>query len=75
LSAGGLQVFVWGDLGAFWGGEMSWHADTRTLVVGPVPETVPSLPVALSLQFDETAPVSVEATMASGQRERYSAIP
>ena len=44
--------FVSGDLGSFWSGEMAWSAGQQTLVVGPVPETAPGLPVAMSLRFD-----------------------
>ena len=67
--------FVSGHLGAFWSGEMAWNADQRTLVVGPVPETAPGLPVAMSLRFDATALASVEVVMASGARYRFQATP
>ena len=66
---------VAGDLGAFWSGEMAWNAGQRTLVVGPVPETAPGLPVAMSLRFNETALASVEAVMASGARYQFQATP
>ena len=65
--------FVFGDLGAFWGGEMSWSAADQTLAVGPVPETAPGLPVALWLHFDGTTLVFVEAAMASGVRYHFRA--
>jgi hypothetical protein len=69
-----------GQLGSFWSGEMAWRADQQTLVVGPVPETAPGLPVAMSLRFDGTAPAgpalaSVEAVMASGARYQFQATP
>jgi hypothetical protein len=67
--------FVFGDLGAFWSGEMTWNADQQTLVVGPVPETAPGLPVAMSLRFDGAALASVEAVMASGARYQFQATP
>lgn len=68
-----LDRFVSGDLGVYWDREMSWHADEQTLVVGPVPETAPGLPVALWLHFDGSTLASVEAAMASGVRYRFVA--
>jgi hypothetical protein len=56
---------VGGALGAFWAGEAAWIASEQTLVVGPVPETAPGLPVALRLRFDGNLLTSVDATMAS----------
>jgi hypothetical protein len=67
--------FVFGALGSFWSQEMSWHADAQTLAAGPVPETAPGLPVALSIQADGPTVVSVEATMASGVRYHFQASP
>jgi hypothetical protein len=67
--------FLFGHLGAFWSGEMAWNADQQMLVVGPVPETAPGLPVAMSLRFDGTALASVEAVMASGARYQFQATP
>ncbi len=67
--------FLYGHLGAFWSGEMAWNADQQTLVVGPVPETSPALPVAMSLRFDGTTLASVEAVMASGVRYQFQATP
>jgi hypothetical protein len=63
--------FVSGDLGSFWSGDVSWNTAEQTLVVGPVPETAPGLPVALRLRFDGTGLASVEATMASGLRYHF----
>lgn len=65
--------FVAGDLGAFWNGEMTWNAAQQTLVVGPVPETAPGSPVAMSLRFDVAGLASVEAVMASGARYQFHA--
>ena len=69
--------FVYGDLGAFWTGETgtSWGPN-QTLVIGPVSETVSTLPVKLALRFDDTnaALVSVEATMASGTLYRFQPV-
>jgi hypothetical protein len=56
---------VGGALGAFWAGEAAWNASEQTLVVGPVPETAPGLPVALRLRFDGNLLTSVDATMVS----------
>ena len=67
--------FLFGHLGAFWSGEMAWNAAQQTLVVGPVPETAPGLPVAMSLRFDGTALASVEAVMAFGTRYQFQAAP
>ena len=67
--------FVSGELGPFWSPEMSWRADAQTLTAGPVPETAPGLPVALSLQVDGSTVVSVEARMASGLRYHFQASP
>jgi hypothetical protein len=69
------ERFVYGELGPFWSEEMSWRADAQTLAAGPVPETAPGLPVALSIQFDGSTVVSVEATMASGIRYHFQASP
>lgn len=65
--------FVYGDLGSFWDREMSWSAGEQTLIVGPVPETAPGLPVALSLRFDGTMLTSVEAALPSGTRYHFQA--
>jgi hypothetical protein len=64
---------VAGQLGSFWSGEISWSAGEQTLVAGPVPETAPGLPVAMSLHFDAAALGSVEAVMASGVRYQFRA--
>ena len=68
-----LNRFVTGDLGAYWDREISWRADEQTLVVGPVPETAPGLPIALWLRFDGSTLTSVEAAMASGLHYRFNA--
>lgn len=69
------EQFVYGELGAFWSPEMSWRADVQTLSAGPVPETAPGLPVALSIQVDGSTVVAVEAKMASGLRYHFQASP
>jgi hypothetical protein len=65
-----VMPLISGDLGAFWAGEMVWHAASSTLVVGPVPETQPDLPIELELHFNEHWLQSADAEMPSG--ERYS---
>jgi hypothetical protein len=65
--------FVYGELGAFWSGEMTWNEGAQTLVVGPVPETTPGAPVSLSLHFDGATLTTVEAVMASGARYHFNA--
>jgi hypothetical protein len=67
------RQFVNGDLGAFWTGEWAGWAGNQTLGIGPVPETTPSLPVILELQFDGPALVSVLAIMPSGTRYTFQA--
>lgn len=64
-----------GDLGAFWGGEMAWDDAAQTLSIGPVPETKPELPVAVSLVFEDTTLVTVQATLASGEKYAFDARP
>ncbi|MES1185944.1 MAG: hypothetical protein ABUL60_19175 [Myxococcales bacterium] len=71
-AAGG---FVLGTLGAFWHGEMSWSEPDGTLQVGPVPETVPGLPLRLELRFVDSALQSVDATLPTGELQRFSATP
>ncbi|HEX6278367.1 MAG TPA: hypothetical protein VFZ53_35215 [Polyangiaceae bacterium] len=73
LGISGTLPLVWGDLGPFWGGEMSWLSDEETLVVGPVPVTDPSFPIALRLDFQGVVLTSVEAEMASGARYLFNA--
>jgi hypothetical protein len=70
-----LGGFVLGTLGAFWHGEMLWSETDSTLQVGPVPETVPGLPLRLELKFVDSALQSVEATLPTGELQRFSATP
>jgi hypothetical protein len=72
LISGSLPL-VLGDLGPFWSGEMSWLLDEETLVVGPVPVTDPTFPIALRLRFEGIVLTSVEAEMASGARYLFNA--
>jgi hypothetical protein len=64
---------VLGTLGAFWVSEMRWSDGESTLDIGPVSETVPGLPIQLRLRFEASALQSVEATLPSGERQRFSA--
>jgi hypothetical protein len=66
-------AFVRGDFGQFWSGEMTWDEPTETLSVGPVPATLPELPVALTLDFSGTTLV-LEATMPSGATYTFEAL-
>jgi len=76
LSIEGSSVpVVWGDLGPFWAGEMSWHEDEQTLVIGPVPATDPAYPIGLRLRFEDVVLTAVEAQMASGDRYVFDAMP
>jgi hypothetical protein len=61
-----------GALGAFWAGEMVWREDDTTLVVGPVPETQPDLPVALEFHFDTTWLESIDVWMPSGNHYSFA---
>jgi len=75
IQSGSRGGFVLGTLGAFWQGEMRWNEGESSLEIGPVPETVPGLPVYLRLHFVETTLQWVEATLSSGELQRFSASP
>jgi len=66
---------IGGDLGPFWGEEMSWDADRQILTVGPVPATDPNLPVALLLGFNGTVLSSVEAISAGDVHYHFLVMP
>lgn len=66
--------YVFGALGSYLSSEMTWNAHEQTLLVGPVPETDPGLPVQLRLHFDGNTLTSVEATMGSGLRYTFQAV-
>ena len=61
------RAFVFGDLGSFWDGELSWDESSETLLAGPVPETHPDLPIELRLSFTGTELPEVVATLPSGE--------
>jgi hypothetical protein len=68
-SSVGVDSFT-GVLGIFWNPDFHWDEATRTLTAGPVPETIPSMPVKLELYLD---PVSTDvldavATLADGTK-------
>jgi hypothetical protein len=63
---GGSLPLLFGDLGPFWAGEMTWLESESTLEVGPVPPTAPELPIALRLRFAGDVLMTCEATFASG---------
>ena len=62
-----------GDLGGFWNTEMSDPMQGSPVRVGPVPVTVPTLPISLSLEFDSTGFVNVSAATPSGGFYRFAA--
>lgn len=66
---------VAGTLGAFWESEMTWNEAEQTLVAGPVPETSPELPTQLTLRFQSTTPVSVDAVFPSGDTTTFQVVP
>ena len=57
-----------GDLGAFWDPDLHWDEATRTYTLGPVPETIPGVPVKLELHLDasDVGLRDIVATMADG---------
>lgn len=64
-----------GTLGAFWESEMTWNEAEQVLVAGPVPETSPELPTQLTLHFQSTALVSVDAVFPSGETTTFQVGP
>ncbi len=66
---------VTADLGAFWATEMSWQENEQILTVGPVSPTAPELPVSLTLRFNGLNLSEVEATVPSGTRYQFQAMP
>ena len=71
----GYRGVIFSSLGAFWGTEVSWNEEEQTLTAGPVPETVPDLPIQLTLRFDADLLVRVEALLPSLEMRAYSARP
>jgi hypothetical protein len=71
----GDLLLLSGALGAFWTGEMTWDEAAQTLVIGPVAATAPDVPTALRMRFDAATLKSVEATLPSGSRFEFSAVP
>jgi hypothetical protein len=67
-----LVVFcagIAGDLGAFGGSDLhvtTVDGHTTAIVAGPVPETSPTLPTGLTLRFENSLLVGVEARTPSG---------
>ncbi|HEY2901317.1 MAG TPA: hypothetical protein VGL59_12125 [Polyangia bacterium] len=66
-----------GDLGAFLPNEISFTqgptGETTTILAGPVPETAPGLPIALTVELQGGAVVRVQASMASGATYAFTA--
>jgi hypothetical protein len=57
-----------GDLGAFWNPDLHWDEATRTYTAGPIPETLPGVPVKLEFHLDaaDLGVRDVVATTADG---------
>jgi hypothetical protein len=74
-----LMVFcggIAGELGAFGGPDLtvtSENGHTIMIVAGPVPETTPTRPTGLTLRFENSVLVSVEARMPSGATYSFRA--
>jgi hypothetical protein len=64
---------IFSSLGAFWGTEVSWNEQEQLLTAGPVPETVPDLPIQLTLHFDGELLLRVDALAPSGEVRAYAA--
>jgi hypothetical protein len=47
-------VRLTGELGEFWNPDFHWDEAARTYTAGPVPETIPGLPVKLELHVDSS---------------------
>jgi len=72
--AGAAQAsIIFSSLGAFWATEVSWNEQEQLLTAGPVPETVPDLPIQLTLRFDGELLLRVEALAPSGEVRAYAA--
>jgi hypothetical protein len=67
-------AMVTGSLGSFCADEMTWDPATETLVAGPVPPTVPGLPIKLVITFAGRTVAGVEATMPSGAVYRFQIV-
>jgi hypothetical protein len=66
-----------GALGIFWNPDFHWDEATRTLTAGPVPETIPGLPVQLELHIDATSTAvrDAVATLADGSKGTLVPVP
>jgi hypothetical protein len=66
-----------GNLGAFLPNEISFTqsptGETTTILAGPVPETAPGLPTALTVDLQGGAAVRVQASMTSGATYAFTA--
>lgn len=68
-----LASGIAGDLGAFFQTEIARAPGTNKIVVGPVPATLPELPVALTLEVADQQLRQVTAVTASGHRFTFQA--
>lgn len=64
-----------GDLGPFWGTEISVRSSDGAIVAGPVPVTDPDLPVSLVLRRDGAQLLDIEATLPSGASYLFDVAP
>ena len=66
-----------GDLGAFWDPDLHWDEATRTYTAGPVPETIPGMPVKLELHLNasDVGLRDIVATMADGSQGTLVPVP
>jgi hypothetical protein len=67
------RALLYGDLGPFWEGELSWNEAEQTLRAGPVPETQPDLATELVLHFEDTVLREIAATFPSGETATFTA--
>ncbi len=66
---------LWGDLGSFFGSELTRPVEAGPILVGPVPPTVPNLAVAMVIELSGEQFTKVTATTASGHHYTFSATP
>jgi len=66
---------VGGDLGAFWPTEITRPTPEGPVQVGPVPTTVPELPVYLTMQHAGTRITTIDAVTGSGHAYTFTATP
>jgi hypothetical protein len=69
-------VSITGDLGVFWNPDFHWDDNERWLTAGPVPATVPGMPILLRLHFDEHLDLNqIVAVTPDGARDTLLPVP